>query len=134
MNRRKVAPDHAPARYMQRILLVVLLLAAFPVRATVVIATGNDLYERLADFKRSSSRDVATASTGVGFVLGVAQALDEVRHPRTGFKFCLPPKGVPQGQLSDAVLHYLEKNPQLRHLSAYTLVQSALDQAFPCKR
>ncbi len=119
---------------MKRIIVLVLLLAAFPVRAAAVIATGNDLYERLVEFKRGSSRDVATASMGVGFVLGVAQALDEVRHPRTGFKFCLPPRGVSQDQVSDAVLHYLEKNPQLRHLSAYTIVQAAFDQAFPCKR
>ena len=119
---------------MKRIILLVLLLAAFPVRAMVVIATGKDLYEKLVDFKRSSSHDVATANMGVGFVLGVAQALDEVRHPRTGFKFCLPPRAVSQDQVSDAVLQYLEKNPQLRHLSAYTVVQAALDQAFPCKR
>ena len=119
---------------MKRIMLLVLLLAAFPGRAAVVIATGNDLYERIVDFKRSSPHNLETASMGIGFVLGVAQALDEVRHPRTGFKFCLPPWGVSQVQMSDAVLHYLEKNPQLRHLSAYTLVQAGLDQAFPCKR
>ena len=118
---------------MKRIIFLVFLLATFPVHAAGAFVTGNELYQQLVDYKRSPSNNVITAAAGTGFVVGVADSLDEVLHPPTGFKFCTPSTST-KGQVIDVVLLYLENHPQDRHLTASSLVQAALTNAFPCKR
>ncbi|WP_323781721.1 Rap1a/Tai family immunity protein [Thalassovita sp.] len=46
--------------------------------------------------------------------------------------FCIP-SAVENGQVVDIVVRYLTANPEIRHESARTLVQSALQNSFPCE-
>jgi len=93
---------------------------------------GNDLYERLTDYKRETSRSLVGASMALGFVVGVADTWNGQAGAKSGCMFCLP-KNVKAGQLADVVLEYLRANPADRHYSAGGLVQASLDSAFPCR-
>jgi hypothetical protein len=93
--------------------------------------SGNDLYGRLKDYTSGAVRNVTSASSGFGFVIGVSDVMDGKLDPSTGYKFCLPNQ-VTAGQLTDVTIRFLEKKPELRHLSAYSLVENALADSFPC--
>ena len=93
---------------------------------------GNTLYAQLVDFARDQSNNVVGASHGFGYVIGVVDALNGVRHPSTKLCFSIP-DGVRARQLTDTVRMYLENNPQMRHYSANSLVATALSIAFPCR-
>jgi len=69
----------------------------------------------------------------VGFVIGIADTQDGLRNPSTGYCFAKPP-GVTRGQMIKVVKKYLEEHAASRHLSAESLVQAALDEAFPCRK
>jgi hypothetical protein len=61
-----------------------------------------------------------------GYVAGVADTLTVLE------RIC-PPDGVTHGQMRKVVLKYLNDRPQLHHRYAITLVEAALNIAFPCK-
>lgn len=92
---------------------------------------GNELYNRLKDYKSENTQSAIKAGAGQGYILGVADAMDGRLDPVTKFKFCLP-KNVKVGQLIDVVFAFLDKNPQSRHFSAWSLVLAAYEAAFPC--
>jgi len=93
---------------------------------------GNELYNALVDYERTPSTNVVIASTGFGYVVGVADAGNNVRHPLTGFHFCIP-LGVTKGQIVDVARLYLERNPKVRHLTAHSILGAAFAEAFPCR-
>jgi hypothetical protein len=68
-----------------------------------------------------------------GFIVAVA---DELRVAYASFApkayLCIPGDVAVQ-QLKDVVVLYLERHPEERHLSAASLVSTALVDAFPCK-
>jgi hypothetical protein len=68
-----------------------------------------------------------------GFIVGVADAQDGLRNPSTGYCFDKP-LGLSRGQVVNVVRTYLEQRAESRHLSAESLVQAALDKAYPCTR
>ncbi|MCA1381269.1 hypothetical protein I6F34_10505 [Bradyrhizobium sp. BRP05] len=61
------------------------------------------------------------------------------RNPNLGFvsraikPFCLPETATLK-QVKDVVCKWLNQNPAQRHLSGAPLVQTALAEAFPCKK
>ena len=93
---------------------------------------GTELHARLGDWKRNPSKDVISASVAYGFVIGVADAIHGYKEPRTGFCYRRPDK-VTTSQLVDVVYAYLEKRPQNRHLSAWSITAAALAEAYPCR-
>lgn len=93
---------------------------------------GTELHARLGDFARNPSKDVISASVAYGFVLGVADAIHGYKEPRTGFCYRRPDK-VTTAQLVERVYAYLEKRPESRPLSAWSLTAAALAEAYPCK-
>ena len=92
---------------------------------------GQELKDRLIDYKRSVSQKPVQAAGGFGFVMGVAEAMDGLTHSKTGYTFCLPPQAI-SGQISDAVLVYLNNHPHNLRFSAHSLVEAALADAYPC--
>lgn len=62
----------------------------------------------------------------LGYVTGVADALMDVT-------FC-PPANVTSGQLYDMVKLYLEAYPATRHMTADTIVNRVLSNAWPCAK
>jgi hypothetical protein len=90
---------------------------------------GNSLYERCAEPTATFSRGVC-----LGYVVGIFDAmLSAGGTPIAGFSVCLP-RGVTKGQAFDVVTRFLASHPELRHLTAASLVARALEQAFPCRR
>ena len=86
--------------------------------------TGTDIAERLRGWY---------SGYAFGYVVGIADAQDGIRNPDTGYCFDLP-AGVNKGQVFQRVREHLEKHPESRRESAESLVQQALDQAFPCAK
>lgn len=120
-----------------RHLLLAVLIATAPLAiagesASPSFFNGTELHARLGDWKRNPSKDVIAASVGYGFVIGVADAIHGYKEPRTGFCYRRPDK-VTTSQLVDVVFAYLEKRPQNRHLSAWSITAAALSEAYPCK-
>ena len=120
-----------------RHLVACVLIAAAPLTiagepASPSFFNGKDLYARLGDWKRNPSNDVISASVAYGFVIGVADAIHGYKEPRTGFCYRRPDK-ITTTQLVDAVYTYLEKRPQSRHLSAWSITAAALAHAYPCR-
>jgi hypothetical protein len=95
--------------------------------------SGNDLYRGLEDYRRKNTQDIVHASSMTGYLTAVADVMDGRIDGATGYKFCIP-VGVTRGQLIDVVLHYLERTPESRHLSAWSLVEDAYAQTFPCRK
>ena len=116
----------APAKFLALAALVI------STSANAAFLDGNDLYERLTDYKRETSRSLVSASMAFGFVVGVADTWNGQAGAKSGYMFCLP-KNVKAGQLVDVVLEYLRTNPADRHYSAGSLVQASFDSAFPCR-
>jgi hypothetical protein len=106
-----------------KLLAAGLALASAHAFASNSFYTGNQLYERL-----TTNREFAK-----GYIIGVVDTMDEHRHPDYGFKFCLP-RNTALGQTVDVVEIFLRNAPQKRHMSADSLVMSALHEAFPCKK
>jgi hypothetical protein len=69
------------------------------------------------------SNDGAEKSFCLGYVLGV---LDELPN-------ACAPNGVTGGQTAKVVERYLEAHPENLHLSANSLIASAVVAAWPCK-
>ena len=84
--------------------------------------TGTEIAERLRGWY---------SGYAFGYVIGIADAQDGMRNPDTGFCFDLP-ADVNKGQVFQLVREHLEKHPESRRETAESLVQQALDQAFPC--
>jgi hypothetical protein len=73
---------------------------------------------------------------GYGYCVGyIASASDTAEMwANQGFmkKAICHPENVSQGQLRQIVVKFLEENPEKLHLSADSLVVTALIRAFPC--
>jgi hypothetical protein len=86
--------------------------------------TGSaELLERCID----QNEDTHDGSVGYcsGFITGVIDM--------TSDKLCLPKRTTTE-QVSDLVVMYLRKHPELRQYAAAWTVETALKQAFPCLR
>ena len=113
--------------------LTVLLLAAgllwsgfaFSQQLTAPVVsfkTGNQLYEDCTAPLENPRNTICTA-----YVMGMVDALTHARE------IC-PSRGVTGGQLADIVTNYFRSHPEVRHLSAASEAELALQRAFPCTR
>ena len=108
------------------------LRPAAAAESSVSFFNGAELHARLEDWNRNPSKDVVSAAVAYGFVLGVADAIHGYKEPRTGFCYRRP-SAITTAQLAEAVYRYLDKRPQTRHLSAWSITAAALSEAYPCK-
>lgn len=63
-----------------------------------------------------------------GFIIGTLEAGND------GRTFCIPSRGVTNGQIYDLVIRYLDAHPQQLQVFAATLVLVAVGASFPCRR
>lgn len=112
---------------------VALLLTVAPLVAEAQVPSpfmdGEELLEGLEAWESSwrsllSDRTLDSA-VAFGFVVGVADALDEEA-------FCLP-RGVTRTRIKDVVLQYLREQPDAGDRRASRLTIDALQAAFPCE-
>lgn len=98
-------------------------LSAIPFSAAnAEFMKGNKLYETCT-----------TSQVGacLGYIMGTTDtlSLNKIANKKES---CIP-NGVTGRQLTDIVIEYLTKNPNIRHLPASLLVEWAVSDAFPCK-
>ncbi len=111
---------------MKKLITAALLLfLTFSVFAETDIAfkNGNNLSEECGsefDFLRGAC---------AGFILGVLDASQG--QTWNGQRYCQPTEANAR-QLMKIVTKYLDEHPAELHLSAYSLVQYSILQAFPC--
>jgi hypothetical protein len=88
---------------------------------------GNKLFEQCQSDDPQDSERWVKRSLCLGYIAGVADALD-------GSSFCLGsgPTGVRVKQVDDVVYFYLRDHPEHRHNDASSLVTAALKEKFPC--
>jgi hypothetical protein len=114
---------------MRKVIIVaalVVVLVSGP--ALAGFRTGNDLYsycqEPLGEYNEALC---------IGYILGVFDALDNVRAGMSEGLFCSPTT-VNAGQVRDVVKKWLKDNPQHRHYSGGEVVSFALSKVWPCKK
>jgi hypothetical protein len=118
----KFTPLAKKGSFMLRLLLVLMLLFASPVRAG--FDSGNSLHNAC-----SGSEGEYGKAYCMGYSVGVADIM--VYTTLDGWKACIP-EGATRGQVMDIVTRWLANNPQKRHYNASGLVAQALEEAFPC--
>jgi hypothetical protein len=87
---------------------------------------GNDVYTHCR------SGDNFSDGICMGYIQGVADALNGPERGMRGRHFCIPEQAT-YGQIKAVVIKWFEANPQLLHYAAFGLVANALSKAFPCK-
>ncbi|WP_373568614.1 Rap1a/Tai family immunity protein [Paracoccus actinidiae] len=103
--------------------------------------SGNTLYEQCISPKGQGFCYGFVTGVRMGIQAGTAYSLTTLGHAdernvvdltyrATGY--CAPVSGGTFFQLMDVVVDYLARNPQERHEPAFSLVHSALREAFPC--
>ena len=85
--------------------------------------SGNDLYAvcKMPGFRPACMMYVAGAADA--FMVAAANGGEQTR--------CMP-SSVTAEQLTDIVIQSLEMLPQVRHYTAASLVQAAVENVFPC--
>jgi hypothetical protein len=63
-----------------------------------------------------------------GFIIGTLEAGND------GRTFCIPSRGITNGQIYSVVIRYLDVHPEQLQTYAATLVLVAVGAAFPCRR
>ena len=107
------------------VLLVIVLAVALTPASAAIFLTGNTLAERCAgDVVNPNAPDTYPAGVCIGYVAGVSDQIDTA---------CTP-KGVTVGQIVAVVKKYLNDHHERLHYSAASLVEEALQAAFPCKK
>ena len=91
-----------------------------PGKAKAEFFSGNTLLQKL------SSSDAFDRVHGLGFILGVYDVY-------VGITICAP-ENITAGQLKDMIQNYLTNNPAIRHYTAESLINRALQQVWPCKQ
>jgi hypothetical protein len=77
-------------------------------------------------------KNIADRNACRGYIVGIADGLSEEDSKIAGWTACIPAK-VDMVQVQDAVVDFLRKNPQSRHMTAASQTAHALETAFPCK-
>lgn len=104
-----------------RALIVALLL--FPTAAASGFYSGNEIYNMCQG-----------PGKHLGYIAGVWDTLIAMHELDIAPKVFCSSNDVTLGQAGDVVCRYLERHPEKRHLSASSLVGSALLEAWPCAR
>jgi hypothetical protein len=85
---------------------------------------ADQLYDRCTATKETDDNFFQSRAYCLGFLTAVADGES---------KFLCLPQELKRGQILDAVVAYVKKNPQERHYLAHRVVVTALNQAFGCK-
>jgi len=113
-----------------RKLVLILALCAGPVGAQSLFLDGNDLYS-LCTVDTNELKECWGYTAGVADSLTYTAGYARTHGAETIAEVCIP-GGVPQRQIADIVVKFLEERPDLRHAGAANLVHTALYDAFPC--
>ena len=92
---------------------------------------GNKLHSMCQREKASFMEGVC-----VGAITSVADALTELSilgQSLSGYRACIPNQ-IQASQVIDVAKQYLERNPSMRHFTAFSLVTIALAEAWPCPK
>lgn len=125
---------------MRKILIILTAIFLFSPPARSQTATGNELLQdcRTANRRGNLRSDQAFADNLIAqgncysYIRGALNGIDgTVALAGIPDIFCIPER-VTMGQINDAIIRYLETNPQRRHLPASLLIIQALINSFPC--
>jgi hypothetical protein len=114
---------------MMKNILMLFVLMMFAECSYAGFKNGNTLAEWMVEYEKSdndNSKDPFMVALYDGYVTGVADTLYDI-------SWCSP-GNITIGQVLKIVSKYLNNNPQNLHSSAYSLVEQALKEAFPCKK
>jgi len=114
-----------------KIIIIATVLLGTTVGSNVYATTGNELYERCANYAVMSGNapcDQSTVDTAMcgWYVEGVLDAT-------IGTLYRCPSDGVTYDKIVLVVKKYLSEHPERLHLPGDKLVIEALKEAFPCK-
>jgi hypothetical protein len=76
----------------------------------------------------STSNSLFELGQCYGFIMGTLEAGND------GRTFCIPSRGVTNGQIYGLVIRYLDAHPEQLQTFAATLVLVAVGTVFPCRR
>ncbi|MEM7225159.1 MAG: Rap1a/Tai family immunity protein [Pseudomonadota bacterium] len=112
---------------MRWLVLVVVgvMLSAVPARADVM--NGKEL-QGFCMPHQASNFDMGTC---LGYITGIADAIHRSTVDIYGWRVCMGDE-VTVERMHDAVINFLNANPQYLDLDADSLVARALSDAFPC--
>ena len=107
------------------VLVLGLTTAAVPAQADVM--NGREL-QHFCTPSRASNFDMGTC---LGYISGIADAMHRSTVNIYGWRACMG-DGVTVERMHNAVISFLNANPQYLDLDADSLVARALADAFPC--
>ena len=81
--------------------------------------------------REATEEEIDAATICAGYVMGVADAHDELMTADQKPSWC-PPLNVTVGQMVNPVHRYIVGNPGQVHLSAFKIIQLALQETYPC--
>jgi hypothetical protein len=113
---------------MRYALVLILILAIPKLGWAEVYTSGNELYQQLSRWQKTSTgtgsvQDMVPGSIGIGYVIGVVDS----------FENCIP-QHVSRGQVIDIAFRYLDAHPEERQFSASSVVKVAVAEKFPCPK
>jgi hypothetical protein len=111
------------------------LLTGTSLKAEEDSTSGNYYYRTCKLLVNDAMKDT-TDALEIGDCLGTIKAINALNidyGKGKGVFYCLPPT-VTIGQMIKVAIAYMEKNPNLLHEPFTTLVISALNEPWPCKR
>jgi hypothetical protein len=116
-------------------LLMVISVAAALLASPAQAVDGNDLYKWGSEWKRSDTPNARDAGSFTGYIHGFIDLHRDLSDPEIGIIktrfFCMPASAQPD-RAFDAVMRYLEANPEKHRFTGSSLVAAALWEAFPC--
>ncbi len=119
-------------------IMIVIGILLFP---TLAFADGNELLKQcgtLVAFLDGAAADISKDGQ-VNFCLGFMQGITQTnlvyqKVLNDNAQFCLPARGITDGQAARIVVKYLRDHPEDLHRSEFVLSFWALKEAFPCKK
>jgi hypothetical protein len=87
--------------------------------------TGRDLYQKCR------AGGTAQQVFCFGFIIGIADVMEDNRLD--GRSACIP-KDASIQQVTDVVIGFLERNPDIRDFTGESLTVQALSEKYPCSR
>lgn len=83
--------------------------------------------------RQASEAEIDAATICAGYIMGVGDAHDELLTANQTPLWCAP-LNVTVGQMVNPVHRFIVTNPEQVHLSAFKLIQLALQETYPCNQ
>jgi hypothetical protein len=99
-------------------------LAAAAARAEY-FETGRDLYQKC------KTAGAAAQVFCFGYIIGIADVMED--NPLDGRSACIPRNATIQ-QVTDVVIQFLDRNPEIRDFTGESLTVQALSEKYPCAK